>query len=177
VGDPRAGFLGANLVIAWSYVRYWRRRARAVLVWPPPPARYSALPVVISVGLGVLIVYKLIVLKWQAPRLFGEGMMLAYYGYLLPLSRQIRRGFFEDGLGLDRGFAPWDRITGLTWHDDPVPALLVVTGHKQRAGRLTVPPEHYGEARRLLRDRIAAHDLHIARPVIDLGGHDERDDI
>jgi hypothetical protein len=33
----------------------------------------------------------------------------------------------------------------------------------------------YGEARRLLRDRITAHDIHIGGAGLDLGSRDERD--
>jgi hypothetical protein len=42
---------------------------------------------------------------------------------------------------------------------------------------LTVPTNLYGEARRLLRDRIATHDIHFAGQTLDLGGHDEREDV
>ncbi|MCX6553065.1 MAG: hypothetical protein NTY02_19030 [Acidobacteria bacterium] len=170
------GFLGANLSVLYDSVQSWRRRRLAILVWPPARPRVAALPVVISVGLGGLIVWKLVVLQWPVDRLFGEAMMLTYYGYLYPLSLRICRGFYEDGIRLDRGFTPWPAITALTWHQDPLPALVVVAEHQQRAGRLTVPPEHFGEARRILRDRIAAHELVFDKPLLDLGGHDRRDD-
>jgi hypothetical protein len=171
------GFLGANLGVVWDYIQHRRRRASAVLTWRPPAPPFAFLPILISVGLGAVIVYKLVVLEWPVDRLFGEAMMLAYYGYLYPLSRQIQRGFFISGIRLDRGFAGWPSITGLTWREDPGPVLVVVAGHRQRAGRLTVPPEHYGAARRILRDRLALHDLHLDRPALDLGGHDNREDI
>jgi hypothetical protein len=45
------------------------------------------------------------------------------------------------------------------------------------ARRLAVPHKHYGEARRLLRDKIAAHDLQFTGEALDLGGHDEREDV
>jgi hypothetical protein len=171
------GFLGVNLGVAFDYAQHLRRRPQTILAWRPAPGRFSALPVLISVGLAALIVYKLVGLEWPVSRLFGEGMMLAYYGYLHPLSRQIQRGFFTGGIRLDRGFVPWTSVTGLTWREDPGPVLIVVAGHQQRAGRLAVPLAHYGEARRILRDHIAMHDLHIDRPVLDLGGHDHRDDV
>jgi hypothetical protein len=39
---------------------------------------------------------------------------------------------------------------------------------------LDVPQEHYGEVRRLLRDKIAAHDIHFTGKGLDLGA-DERE--
>ena len=36
---------------------------------------------------------------------------------------------------------------------------------------------YYGAARRLLRDKIAAHDIHFTGKTLDLGVHDERDDV
>ena len=42
---------------------------------------------------------------------------------------------------------------------------------------LVVPHPYYGAARRLLRDKIAAHDIHFTGRTLDLGGHDDRDDV
>jgi hypothetical protein len=170
------GFLAANLVTAGACIRDWRRRNTAILAWRLPPTRFAALPVLISVGLGLLIVYKLAVLKWPVGRLFGEAMMLAYYGYLYPLSLRLKRGFYEQGIRFDRGFARWQDITGLTWRHDG-PPVLVAAHRRQQAGRLTVPLEHLGAARRVLRDRIAAHQIHFTPGPLDLGGHDERQDV
>ena len=185
MGDPLGtllllfgiGFLVANLAIVYDCVRDWRRRRQDLLVWRMPPPRFAALPTVIAVGLGALIVYKLIVLQWPVGRLFGESMMLTYYGYLFPVSLQIRRGFFEEGVRLDRGFARWRDITGLTWHDGPPPVLVIVCRGEERAGRLTVPIEHFGAARRILMDRMASRQLHFPQAPLDLGGHDERQDV
>lgn len=170
------GFFAANLVTAWVCLADWRRRKTAVLVWRMPPPFFAALPVLISLGLAILIVYKLLVLAWPVWRLFGEGMMLAYYGYLYPLSLRLKRGFFEEGIRFDRGFARWEDLKGLTWRREGPPVLVAVYGHR-RAGRLTVPIERLGMARRVLRDRIAAHQIQFTPGPLDLGGHDVRDDV
>ena len=170
------GFLAANLATALVCVQDWRRRRSAILTWRLPPARFAALPVVISVGLGLLIVYKLLVLEWPVWRLFGEAMMLVYYGYLYPLSLRLKRGFFEQGIRFDRGFARWEDIKGLAWRHEGPPVLVAAHRHQQ-AGRLTVPLEYLGAARRVLRDRIAAHQIHFTAGPLDLGGHDERQDV
>jgi hypothetical protein len=170
------GFLAANLVTAWVCVRDWRRRRRAVLAWRMPPPRFASLPALIAAGLGIVIVYKLIVLRWPVWRLFGEAMMLTYYGYLYPVSLRLKRGFFEDGVRLDRGFVRWTGITGMTWRHEGPPVLVVAHGH-QRAGLLSVPLDQLGPARRLLRDRIAAHEIRFTPGPLDLGGHDGRQDV
>ena len=170
------GFLAANLVTAVVCVQDWRRRGQALLAWRMPPPRFAALPALISAGLGILIVYKLVVLQWHVARLFGEAMMLTYYGYLYPLSLRLQRGFYESGVRLDRGFARWEAVTGMTWHHDGPPVLVVAYG-RRRAGRLTVPLADLGAARRVLRDRIAAHRIQFSPGPLDLGGHDERQDV
>lgn len=171
------GFLAANLMLARDYVAYLRRRPHALLTWPAPRPRSLMLARVIAAGLAAIIVYKVVVLRWPLAWLFGEAMMLAYYGALYPLSFRVERGFYRDGIWLDRGFARYGDVSGITWRDGLNPTLVVVARHKQRAWHVTVPAGHYGEARRLLRDRIAAHQLHPNASILDLGGHDERDDV
>jgi hypothetical protein len=171
------GFLGANLVSLYEWRQDWRRRKDAILVWHLPPGRFGFLPMAIAVALGVLIVYKLVALQWPVQRLFGEGMMLAYYGYLYPMGLRAKRGFYEQGVRLDRGFLPWGDINGLTWREGPPLVLVAASGRRERAGLLTVPPDQFGAARRVIRDRIAAHQIRYTHPPLDLGGHDEREDV
>ena len=40
--------------------------------------------------------------------------MLVYYGYAMPLSLKIGRGFYEDGIWSDAGFVPYSNIGGLS---------------------------------------------------------------
>ena len=65
-----------------------------------------------AVVLGVVIFYKIVVSGQQA---FGETMMFMYYGYLIPLTRRIRRGFYADGIWADTGFIPYNEVGGLSW--------------------------------------------------------------
>ena len=57
--------------------------------------------------------------------------------------------------------------------------MTLVLLHRWRsfARRLSVPQRYYGAARRVLRDKIAAHDIHFTGKTLDLGAHDERDDV
>ena len=110
-------------------------------------------------------------------RIFGEAMMLLYYAYLGPLTLRIGRGFYQDGVWVDSGCMPYAAIGGLTWREEAEITLVVLPRMKRLAKLLAVPPQHYAEARRLLRDKIAGHDIHFTGKPLDLGAHDERDDV
>ena len=109
------------------------------------------------------------ILKQHRTDIFGETMMLLYYVYLGPLTMRIGRGFYRDGVWLDSGFMPYEAIGGLTWREEPQPTLVVLPRMKRLAKLLTVPPQHYAEARRLLRDKITGHDIHFTGKALDLG--------
>src|SRR5262249_37745096 len=91
-----------------------RRRSGALLTWPSrrPPA--YGLGLAIGVVLGLLVFYKIVVLRTQA---FGETMMFVYYAYLTPLSRRIGRGFYEDGIWADTSFIPYQEVGGISWRE------------------------------------------------------------
>jgi len=171
------GFLAADLILLNDYFAYRRRRRHAVLTWPLSKPKSYVLSRYIAIGLGLVVLYKSFVLGWPLGRMFGELMMFVYYGLVYPLSFTVQRGFYEGGLWLERRFVRYDDITGLAWRDGPSPRLIVVSGHQQRAGGIVVPGEHYGEARRLLRDRLKSQALHLQKPLLDLGGHDDRDSV
>jgi hypothetical protein len=102
-------------------------------------------------------------------------MMLVYYAYAFPLSLKIGRGFYEDGIWADGGFVPYSRIGGMAWREEEQLTLVLMDRVRDFARRLTVPESYYGAARRVLRDKIAAHDIHFTGKSLDLSDHDERD--
>jgi len=55
--------------------------------------------------------------------------------------------------------------------------LLRAEGRRYPLGIALLTGLYYGAARRLLRDKIAAYDIHFAGKSLDLGMHDERDDV
>ena len=168
-----AGFLVANARLILEHVKFLRRRRSAALIWPSPKPPYYGTALALAVVLGVLVFYKVFVLRRQV---FGEGMMFLYYGYLLPLSLRIRRGFYEDGVWTDSGFVPYHEIGGISWREgEHQVTLIVISRLRNLARRLAVPLEHYGAARRLLRDKIKQHDIQFAGTGLDLGDHDQRD--
>jgi hypothetical protein len=172
-----AGFLILDIRLFFQAFRYRRLRRHALVTWPAPRPPLYRLFLWVGALLGVLIVYKLAVLRLPPTQVFGEAMMLVYYVYAMPLSAEIRRGFSADGIWTDTGYLPYSRIGGLTWREGPPVMLVVMYRWKNFARRLTVPEPLYGEARRVLRDKIATHDIHFTGKTLDLGAHDERDDV
>jgi hypothetical protein len=171
------GFLCANVRLFAQFVRFLKIRSSALLTWPGRRPPFYGLLLVLGAVLAMLIVYKLAVLKQHPIQVFGESMMLLYYAYALPLSLRIGRGFYQDGIWADGGFIPYSRIGGLSWREEEQITLVLIYRMRAFARRLVVPQRHYGAARRLLRDKIAAHDIRFTGKALDLGAHDERDDV
>jgi hypothetical protein len=169
------GFLVANLKLGVELLQYYRRRPSAILVWPAPKPKFYGVNLGLGVVFGGLIALKLFVLRRPLDQLFGEAMMCLYYGYAFPLSTRIARGFYADGVWSDRGFLPWTKISAVSWREAATVTLMLVSHASGTARPLEVPGTAYGEARRLLRDRIAAHDIHIGGAGLDLGSRDDRD--
>jgi hypothetical protein len=169
-----AGFLVANARLLLELLRFRRRRRGALLTWPSPPPPYYGLTLALGLATGLLVAFKILVVHRQA---FGEAMMFVYFGYLVPISRRIGRGFYEDGIWSDSGFIPYNEVGGISWREgEHAVSLVVISRLRNLARRLSVPLQHYGEARRLLRDKIGDHEIHFSGTGLDLGVHDERDD-
>jgi hypothetical protein len=168
------GFLVADTKLVLDYLRYRKKRRNALLTWVSPKPPQYGVALGIGVALGLLVFYKLVVLRTQA---FGEAMMFAYYAYLMPLSQRIGRGFYEDGIWADTAFIPYNEVGGISWREgEHNVSLIVISRLRNLARKLAVPVEHYGAARRLLRDKIGDHEIHFFGTGLDLGAHDERDE-
>lgn len=181
-----AGFLVANLRTALDFLRFLRRRSSALLVWRPAKPRYYAVLIAIGVMMGFLVAYNynLWRLSIRAGRdvavtrqLFGEGMMFLYYTVALAMRQAIARGFYADGIWADGGFMPYRKIGAVSWREGPDITLVMTAGMRPFARRLVVPRNVYGAARRLLRDKIEAHDITFVQTGLDLGLGDERDKV
>ena len=169
------GFLVANLKLAASLWAYRQRMRSALLVWEGAKPRYYGFSLALGVILGVLLVIEALVLRRSPRSIFGEAMMFLYYGYAFPLSTRIRRGFYGDGIWSDSGFMKWSEISAVSWKEEDTVTLVLISHARNVARRLEVPGHLYGQARRLLRDRIKAHDIQIGVAGLDLGSRDERD--
>lgn len=167
------GFLGANLKVGADVVRYRRQRDSALLVWPRPRPPYYRFSLVLGLVQGLLLAYCFFVLH-RREELFGLAMMFIYFFYATPMSARIARGFYRDGVWSDTGFIRWAHISGVAWRDERRGPLLLISHIRNIAKRLQVPGPLYGQARKVLLDRIKAHDLQLGHSL-DLGQHDSRD--
>ena len=170
-------FLIVNVQLLWQLLRFRRIRTSALLTWPGRTPPFYRLFLAAGAILALVIVCKLAVLHRPPTEVFGESMMLVYYGYAQPLSLKIGRGFYQDGIWAEGGFVPYSEIGGLTWREGEQVTLVMMFRWRNFAKSLIVPQPYYGAARRLLRDKIAAHDIHFTGKTLDLGVHDERDDV
>jgi len=169
------GFLIANLVVIADLIRFRIRRKSALLTWEGDKPRFYGFSLALGVMLGLLFVFKLFVQHRPIQTLLGESMMFVYYGYALPLSTKIARGFYRDGIWSDTGFLRWGQISAVSWKEEGHITLVVISHFKNIAKRLEIPGNLYGQARRLLRDQIKAHAIHIGGTGLDLGSRDEAD--
>jgi hypothetical protein len=169
------GFLAANVKVIADLLRFQSRRRSALLVWQSPKPPYYGFTLALGVMLGVLLAFKLFYQRRPPEQLFGEAMMFVYYGYAFPLSTRIARGFYRDGVWSDSGFMRWGQISAVSWKEEGHVTLILISHFKNIARRLEIPGHLYGEARRLLRDKVKAHDIHIGGSGLDLGSRDDQD--
>lgn len=171
------GFFAANIKVIADLLRFRLRRASGLLVWQNPKPRYYGFALALGVVLGLLIAFRLFIQGRPPTQLFGEVMMFVYYGYAFPLSTRITRGFYHDGVWSDGGFMPWGRIAAVSWREGPVVTLVLISRFRPVAKRLEVPGHLYGQARRLLQDKVKAQDIRIGGSGLDLGSRDERETV
>jgi hypothetical protein len=170
------GFLAANVKVLADLARFYRRRRAALLVWQRPKPRFYRFSLLLATVLALLLAAK-IIQRRPPTQYFGEAMMLVYYGCAVPLSTRIARGFYGEGIWSDAGFMPWAHISAVTWKEDRGVTLIVISRLKSLARRLDVPGHLYGEARRVLRDKVKSHDIHFGGAGLDLGSRDESDTV
>jgi len=167
-------FLVANTRLVLQYVRYLQRRSGALLTWSGVAPSYYGVGLALGVVLGILMIVNVVFFRRIG---FGVSMMFVYYAYLVPLSRRIGRGFYEDGIWADSGFIPYNEVGGISWREgEHSVSLVIISRLRKLARRLAVPAEHYAAARRLLRDKIGEHEIHFSGTGLDLGARDERDE-
>jgi hypothetical protein len=172
------GFFAANVKVGTDLLRFQRRKRSALLIWQNPKPRYYHFSLMLGAVLVGLFAFKLFIQHRELKTLLGEAMMSVYYVFALPLSTRIARGFYEDGIWSDTGFMPWSQISAVSWKEaEGVTVLVLISQVKSIARHVQVPGHFYGQARRLLRDKVQAHDIHIGGTGLDLGTRDEKDTI
>lgn len=145
-----------------------------MLTWPGRRLSSHGISLGFGVLFGLLVFVKVVVQQRPLVDTFGERLMFVYYANAFPLSLHIGQGFYRDGVWSDKGFIPYTQIGGVSWREDENLTLVLIHRVRNLVRRLDVPPEHYGEVRRLLRDKIAAQDIYFTDKSFDLGA-DERE--
>ena len=168
------GFLIANLCIFWQFFYYLRLRSTALVTWPREKPQFYGWLLAFGVVAGVLGFINLVIQQRPPTQALGEGMMFVYYAYALPLKQRIGQGLYASGIWCDRGFVAYQAIGGLSWREDSKITLMIINRVRRLALSLAVPQIHYGEVRRLLRDKIETHDIAFSGKTFDLGT-DERE--
>lgn len=171
------GFAAANVKVGLDLLRFRRRRRAALLTWQAEKPPLYGFSLLLGVILGLLLAFKMFVQRRPPDQLFGEAMMFVYYGYMTPLATRIARGFYDDGVWSDSGFMPWGQISAVSWQEGERVSLVIISHVRAAARRLVVPGPLYGQARRLLRDRVKAHDIHIGGAGIELGSREDADTV
>jgi hypothetical protein len=171
------GFLAANIKVIVELVQFRIRKRTALLTWEAAKPAYYGFSLALGVTLGMLIAFKVFIQRRPPDQLFGEAMMFVYYGYAMPLSTRILRGFYRDGVWSDTGFMRWGQISAVSWKEEGPVTLVLVSHFRNIARRLVIPGPLYGPARRVLRDRIKAHEIHIGGTGLDLGSRDDADTV
>ena len=169
------GFFAANLKVTADLVRFQMRKASALLTWQGPKPRHYGFALALGAVLGLLVVIKIFALGRAPHELFGEIMMFLYFGYAVPLSSRIARGFYREGVWSDSGFMPWGQISAVSWREDDTVTLVLISHVRSIARRLEVPGHLYGQARRVLRDKVQAHEIQMGGAGLKLGSRDDRD--
>jgi len=167
------GFLVANLKVAGDWLNYRRRRRTALLTWPGERPSYYRLNLLLAVTLGLLLAAKLV--RKEPDRAFGEAMMFVYYACAFPLSTRIARGFYDDGVWSDSGFMRWSQISAISWKEEGGVTLVLISHFRNIARRLDVPSHLYGQARRVMRDKVKEHALQMGGSGLDLGSRPQDD--
>jgi len=169
------GFLAANVKVGLDLLRFHVRKRTALLTWQADKPPFYGFSLALGVLLGFLLAFKIFVQHRPPAQLFGEAMMFVYYGYMTPLATRIARGFYHEGIWSDGGFMKWGQISAVSWKEGEKVSLVLISHLRNVARRLVIPGPLYGQARRVLRDRVRAHDIHIGGAGLDLGSREEAD--
>jgi hypothetical protein len=160
-----------NLAFLARWIQYRRVAATAELTWLPPRPWFYNMCLAIGFFMLSLTAISLFLLKRPLLTIVAESLMALYYVVLFPLSFRIRHGFYNGGIWVERGFVAYRRIRALSWIEKPAVVLVVNTEGGALGGgygRLVVPGELYGQARRILAEHIENRSLSVETSILGL---------
>lgn len=160
-----------NSATLFQYYRFVGLKSQARLTWlPPRPWFYN---LCIGIGFFMLSMTAISTFILHRPWLFNfaQALMALFYTVVFPLAFGIRRGFYDKGVWTERRFVPFSDVRWIGWKDGADVVLVLRTEPRplqQSYAYLRVPGEHYGEARRILAERIEDSNLTIETGMLGL---------
>lgn len=158
-----------SILVAFALSRYLlfrRLRPTAVLTWSRPSRHLPLL-----VGLGILSL-GVAVLNGTLDRpfhhVYSQGVMAAYFIFVVPLVSRIDVGLYRDGVWGDPGFLPYEKIGRMAFVETPEIVLMMLPRGGSRTFRLHVPPAEYGAVRKVLEEKIRSRVLNMEEAILGL---------
>ncbi|MFQ5790074.1 MAG: hypothetical protein ACE5JI_06295 [Acidobacteriota bacterium] len=153
------------------YSHFLRLASSSLLTWRPPRPWFFNLCLGIGFFMVVMTIVSAFVLRRPPLHIVAQALMAVFYTAVFPLGFRIQRGFYATGIWSERGFIPYRRIRWLGWKERPDILLALRTDRGvfgQGYSFLRVPGKYYGQARRILRDRIKDRSLSLETSVLGL---------
>ena len=153
------------------YLRFRKIAPDSLLSWEVPRPWFFNLCMGIGFFMVVLTAVNLFLLDRPWLHALSQGLMAIFYVIVFPLSFRIRRGFYETGIWAEQGFLPYQSIRWIGWKEAPELVLALRTEGRfsgQSYAFLRVPSSYYGQARRILGDRIKDQSLSLQGSLLGL---------
>ena len=145
-----------------KYLRFRSVASRSILSWESPRPWFFGLCLGIGVFMVAMTFLSGFVLNRPPLHTVAQALMAVFYTVVFPLSFRIRKGFYATGIWAERGFLPYQEIRWLGWKEEPE-IILALRGEdrffRQSYDFLRGPGDYYGQARRILADRIKDQSL------------------
>jgi hypothetical protein len=148
-----------------GYLRFRRMQPTAVVTWRGRRSTHFAIVLgVVSLAVALLNTS----LNRPFLHLWGQYATAAYFILMVPLSARIRLGLYRDGIWADTGFLPYARIGRMAFREGSEIVLILLQRGAARAFRLSVPPEEYGAVRKVIEEKIRAHEVNVEAGILGL---------
>lgn len=150
------------LLLTVKYLRFRSVASGSLLSWESPRPWFFSLCLGIGFFMVIMTFLSGFVLSRPPVHTLAQALMAVFYTVVFPLSFRIRKGFYATGIWAERGFFPYQKIRWLGWKEGQE-IVLALRGEDRflRDGYdfLRVPGDYYGQARRILADRIKDQSL------------------
>jgi len=151
-----------SLSILVQYRRFRSLSSSSILSWQTPRPWFFGLCLGIGFFMIVMTFLSGFILHRPALHTVAQGLMAIFYTVVFPMSFRIRKGFYASGIWAEHRFLPYQEIRWLGWRERPEIVLALRAEDRflrQSYDFLRIPGDYYGQARRILADRIEDQTL------------------